>query len=157
MAKKNLADKYVLKIAEMVRRKGTKQGRIPFDKGDLRKSVQVERLGRGVASVGSNLPYARAVHDGRKALMIYPNVKKNPPFGKRTHKNFKKARLKFKIKGKTIFAKSVFQKKRKGQPFLREAVDETKKEGFDFLMPSLKKDVGDELAKQFKKNIKIGF
>jgi len=74
-------DRVVLKIAERLRDKATAHGRIPFESGGLRKSIQVEHIGKGKAVVGSNLVYARTVHDGRPAITIRPNVSKNPPPG----------------------------------------------------------------------------
>jgi hypothetical protein len=159
--------KTALKIAHRLRDKSTEQKRIPFESGDLRKSIQVNRLGVGKASVGSVLPYARAVHDGRRALTIKPNLKYNPPLGKRTlriGKNGpvvskarykKRARLKFKIGGRTIFARSVKQKPRRPQPFIREAAAEMDREGYDWLLPSLEKETTKGLAKKFTGNIKL--
>ena len=164
----------VMKIALKVEDLATEQGRIPFLSGDLRKSITSELIKKGVARVGSPLPYARAVHDGRKALIIRPNVQKNPPFGFRTlSKKFrlkdgkivtktysreeyqKFARLKFKIGGTTVFARQVKQKARKGKPFLREAIDELRREGFDFLLKDLARTYSKDLLKGFKKRIVI--
>ncbi len=149
------ADQIALMIAERVRDKATKQGRIPFDTGDLRKSICTELIGAGMAAVGSNLSYARAVHDGRKALTIRPNVQKNPPLGDRKHRDMKKARLKFHLGGKTVFARQVFQPARVGRPFFQEAIDEVSASGFDFLMPRLIQDLGHEIAKAVVKEIKL--
>lgn len=149
-------DQLVLKVAERLREKATKQGRIPFLTGDLRKSIQAQGIGNGKATVGSNLPYARAVHDGRPAITIRPNVSRNPPLGERKHRDAKRARLKFKIGTRTVFAREVRQKARTGKPFLREAADEMRREGFGFLMADLKKEVGENLAEKIIKSIKIG-
>jgi hypothetical protein len=158
-------DDIVLKIAEKLRERATRQGVVPFKKGGLRKSITVYHLGNGIASVGSNLPYARAVHDGRKALLIRPNLRTNPPLGKRVcqiggksvskTKYRKRARLRFKIGGKFVFARKVFQPAREGRPWLRDAALEMQKEGFSFLVPGLKKKIGEELAKSIVKEIKI--
>ena len=148
-------DRIVLMIAERIREKSTKKNRIPFVSGDLRKSIQVEHIGEGKATVGSNLIYARAVHDGRPAMTIKPNVAKNPPRGNRTHKNKKKARLRFTIGGKIIFAKSVKLPAMRGQPFLRKAVNEMSMEGYQFLLPVLKREVSEEVAEKIVKNIKF--
>ncbi len=75
--------------------------------GELRKSIHVSRSGRG-AVVGTNKVYARAVHEGRKALIIRPRRKRV---------------LRWKSGGKYVFARKVFQKKRSGRPFFRTAVD----------------------------------
>ena len=154
-----ILDKITLQIAEKLREKATKQGRIPFKTGDLRKSIQVfHTLSTPVeseAKVGSNLVYARAVHDGRKAITIYPNVKKNPPRGYRKHKDKKRARLKFTIAGKTIFAKKVHLKATRGQPFLREATEELDREGFGFLKKNALKELSEHVADSLVKKIKV--
>ena len=136
-------DAVVLQIAERLRDKGTEQGRIPFLTGDLRKSVQTERVGHGVASVGSNLSYARAVHDGRPAITIKPK------------KNRKNGKLRFTVGGKTVFAKEVHQKARKGKPFLKEAADEMDSEGYGFLDRYLVPIAEKELIEKVKGNIKL--
>ena len=148
-------DKVVLQIAERLRDAATEQDRIPFQSGDLEKSIQVSHLGKGKASVGSNLVYARAVHDGHPAITIKPNISKNPPRGERTHRNKKRARLKFSIGGKTIYAKSVKLPAMEGQPFLAEAAEEIEKEGFNFLLPFLRKTLSRRLSEQIVKDIKI--
>ena len=114
------------RIGERLRDKVTEQHRIPFDTGDLRKSIYTHSIGVGRAAVGSHLPYARAVHDGRGEVTIEPNIKRNPPLGRRTlvkkirygkgkkkvkrvrmskAKYEKHARLKFTVGGKTFYAK----------------------------------------------------
>lgn len=77
---------------------------VPFRTGELRKSIHVSRLGSGYL-VGTNKVYARAVHEGRKAMIIRP---KN---GKALY-----------WKGAAHPVKKVFQKARKGKPFFRDAV-----------------------------------
>ncbi|SDP76996.1 phage virion morphogenesis protein [Desulforhopalus singaporensis] len=135
-------DKIALTIAERIRDKGTKQGRIPFLTGDLRKSIQTESLGLGQASVGSNLSYARAVHDGRPAMTIRPKKGKY---------------LKFNVGGQDIFVKEVHQPARKGKPFLFEAIAEMENEGYDFLDPILEGQGADFLKEKFKKGIKLNW
>ena len=141
-------DFIVLKIAEKVREIATRQGNVPFLTGDLRKSIIVHHLGAGRATVGSNLPYARPVHDGRKAITIRPNLNKNP------RSDPKKARLKFNIGGKTVFAKEVHQPARKGRPFLKDAVVEVQKSGYDFLRPGLVEEIGEAAFGAFIRAIK---
>ncbi len=148
-------DRIVLLIAERLRDKATEQGRIPFDSGDLRKSIQVEHLGHGIASVGSALVYARAIHDGRPAITIQPNVAKNPPRGDREHRNPKRARLKFQIGGRTVFARQVTQPARKGQPFLREAADEMEREGWGWLVPAQADEIAEAIVWEIAKRIKL--
>ncbi|MCK5641430.1 MAG: hypothetical protein KAJ19_11560, partial [Gammaproteobacteria bacterium] len=121
-------DVVVLQLGERLRALATKKGRIPFLSGDLRKSVQVDLVAKGEATVGSGLSYARAVHDGRPPITIVPNLTKNP------RKNPKRARLKFALSnGQIVFARKVRQPARKGQPFLIEAAREMKQDGYDFL------------------------
>lgn len=162
-------DRVALQIAERLRDKATEQKRIPFITGDLRKSITAQRIGYGRASVGSHLPYARAVHDGRKALTIRPNLKYNPPLGHRklrvkkggrwvtvSKSEYKpRARLKFKIGGRTVFARSVFQQPRRPQPFIREAAAEMNRQGYRWLMPGLMKQTTKGLAKKFVGSIKL--
>jgi len=154
-AKKLDVNEVVLKIGHKVEDLATDQDRIPFRSGDLRKSIQTTLVGKGVATVGSNLPYARAVHDGRPAITIVPNVRKNPPYGYRRHKNPKKAALKFKVGGQTMFRKKVRQGPRKGKPFLREAVEELQKQGYDWLLEDLARKYGKELIKDLPEKIHL--
>lgn len=147
-------DQIALLIAERLRDKATDE--VPVLSGDLKKSLQVEKIGGGKAAVSSVLPYARAVHDGRKAMLIVPNVARNPPLGKRKHRDKRRARLKFKMGGVTVFRKSVWQKERKPNPFLRRAAKKMSDEGYDFLDKILLKQVSKDVLKGIKKNIKIG-
>ncbi|KMW60779.1 hypothetical protein AIOL_000944 [Candidatus Rhodobacter oscarellae] len=118
-----------LKVAEKLREIATRQGNVPFDKGDLRKAHVVEPSGTEDAILAANTPYARAVHDGRPALTIKPKRKKALAWNGGRHP-----------------AKSVKQPARKGNPWLARAVDELEREGLDFLAPELGQDVADELA-----------
>lgn len=125
-----------LRVAERLREIATRQGHIPFRTGDLRKSVIVRPYGPAGAVVGSNLPYARAVHDGRPALVIRPKSGKA---------------LKFTVGGKEVFAKKVFQKARKGVPFLRDAVEEMRREGLSWLAPSIGEDLAARLGEALRR------
>ncbi|WP_416369738.1 hypothetical protein [Tritonibacter mobilis] len=118
-----------LQVAEKLREIATRQGNVPFYKGDLRKAHVVEPSGTEDAILAANTPYARAVHDGRPALTIKPKRKKALAW-----------------KGGRHPAKSVKQPARKGNPWLARAVDELEREGLDFLAPELGQDVADELA-----------
>ncbi|AUQ62342.1 hypothetical protein [Phaeobacter inhibens] len=118
-----------LQVAEKLREIATRQGNVPFDKGDLRKAHVVEPSGTEDAILAANTPYARAVHDGRPALTIKPKRKKALAW-----------------KGGRHPAKSVKQPARKGNPWLARAVDELEREGLDFLAPELGQDVADELT-----------
>ena len=91
-------------------RKTTKRGRTVeggHDKqgGELRRSISVSKL-EGGALVGTNKVYARAVHEGRKAVIIRPRKKRALAWNQ----------------GNSI-AKKVFQPARKGKPFFRDALD----------------------------------
>lgn len=136
MNERQLLDAVVLQVAEKVRERATIQGRIPFLTGDLRKSVQARLAGRGAASVGSNLSYARAVHDGRKAMTIFP-------------RNAKALRW-IGPNGTPIFAKSVRQPARKGKPFLREGLEDVQAGGFGFLDPLLNRHVSAQVREKIK-------
>ncbi len=123
--------KYALMIAERLRDHATRQGNVPFDKGDLRKSHVVEPHGRDGAILSANTPYARAVHDGRPAITIKPKRKKA-------------------LKFKGGFAKSAKQPARKGNPWLARAVADLEREGAGFLAHELGKEVADELTRALK-------
>ena len=147
------ANKIVLLIGERIRDKAADN--IPYRSGDARKSLDVNLVGEGIASVGGNLVYLRALHDGRPAITIKPNISINPPKGNRKHQDPKRARLKFQIGSKTVFAKQVKQPARKGNPFLRNAAEDVQREGFDFLDSYLSQVVEKDVLKQIKGNIKI--
>jgi phage gpG-like protein len=159
----DISTQIALQIAEKVRAEATKTGQIPFRTGDLRKSIQANIEGVGAASVGSNLPYARAVHDGRGPLTIRPNIQKNPPRGERKkyhskswyQQNPERARLRFVIGGRIIYAREVHQPARKGQPFLTHAINRVKKGGFDFLNDLLTRHYAPKVVHQIKKNIEV--
>jgi hypothetical protein len=140
-------DRLVLLLAERVREIATRQENIPFLTGDLRKSVVVHFMGNGKAAVGSNLPYARAVHDGRPAIVIRPNLSKNP-------RDAKKARLKFSIGGKTVYAKEVRQPARKGKPFLANAIKEMQRDGYPWLREELRREMLEEQIEDVLKGIR---
>ncbi len=118
-----------LQVAEKLREIATRQGNVPFDKGDLRKSHVVEPSGTENAILSANTPYARAVHDGRPAQTIKPKRKKALIW-----------------KGARNPVKAVKQPARKGNPWLIRAVDELEREGLGFLAPEVGQDVADELT-----------
>lgn len=118
-----------LQVAEKLREIATRQGNVPFDKGDLRKAHVVEPHGADDAILAANTPYARAAHDGRPALTIKPKRKKALAW-----------------KGGRHPAKSVKQPAREGNPWLARAVEDLEREGLDFLAPELGQDVADELT-----------
>lgn len=118
-----------LQIAEKLREIATRQGNVPFDRGDLRKSHVVEPHGTEGAILSANTPYARAVHDGRPAITIKPKRKKALAW-----------------KGGRHPAKSVKQPARKGNPWLMRAIEELEQEGLDFLAPEVGQEVADDLT-----------
>jgi len=138
--KHDLINKIALQIAERIREKATKQGRIPFLSGDLRKSLvarkAIQKEGPGETTITSPLVYARAVHDGRPRIKIKPKKKPYLVFmGKDGH---------------LIRKKEVIQPARKGKPFIQEAINEMNVEGFDFLNPTIEENldaqIGDALT-----------
>lgn len=122
-----------LLVAEKLREIATRQGIVPFDTGDLRKSHVVLPLGSDSAVVGSNLPYARAVHDGRPQTIIRPRRAKALFFPGLDHP-----------------VKQVRQPARHGNPWLRRSVDRLKLEGLDFLSP----EIGDSAVKALEAAIR---
>ena len=110
--------KVALRIAHRIRAIAIREKLVPVGKpdpdsgkrtgGELRKSIHVSSVPGG-AMVGTNKVYARAVHEGRQALIIRPRRRKA---------------LRWKGgDGKYLFAKKVFQPARKGKPFFRSAAD----------------------------------
>ncbi len=132
---KKFSDRIALLIAEKVRDIATRQGNVPFLKGDLRKSLVVHLVGLGKALLTSNLPYARAVHDGRPQVTIRPKRKKALFW-----------------KGAKRPVKKVVQPARDGKPFILEAIDELQEEGFGFLDGEVDEMVIKKLEKSFRNN-----
>jgi hypothetical protein len=66
----------VAALAEHLREIATRQHNAPFRTGQLRKSIISAVLSDTEATVGTNLIYARAVHDGRPPMVIKPARKK---------------------------------------------------------------------------------
>ena len=118
-----------LKIAEKIREIATRQGNVPFDKGDLRKAHVVEPIGETDAQVSVNTPYARAVHDGRPAITIKPKRRKAIVWAGADHP-----------------VKSVKQPAREGNPWLAKAVEEMEREGLGFLAPEIGEEAAEELT-----------
>lgn len=91
-------------------RKTTKRGRtvsggVDKQGGELRRSVTCTRFAGG-AIVGTNKVYARAVHEGRKGMIIRPRRKKALAWG-----------------GGNSVVRKVFQPAREGTPFFRTAIN----------------------------------
>lgn len=100
-SKKDCMQRVVLLVEAQARREA------PVRKGTLRRSItsRVERGGdRGI--VGTNLVYARRVHEGSGEVIIVPKRKKALFW-----------------KGARHPVKMVKQKPRRGNPFFRRAVD----------------------------------
>lgn len=127
--------KISLQVAEKLREIATRQGRVPFDKGDLRKAHVVEPYGAQGAKLAAKTPYARAVHDGRPKLIIKPRK------GKALY-----------WKGAAHPVKRVVQPARRGRPWLRESVEDLRREGLDFLKPTLGPMAVRELEQQLRRS-----
>lgn len=109
------------RVFRVVRRTETRSAvTCPVDTGNLRAGRRSGVTDRGLQVVGHvTYPavYALAVHEGRRALTIRPTR----PGG----------RLKFKVGGRTVFAREVHQPARAGRPWLRQALQEVApQEGF---------------------------
>jgi hypothetical protein len=116
-----------LKVAEKLREIATRQGNVPFKKGDLRKAHVVEPFGTDAAIIAVNTPYARAVHDGRHKVKIKLRRKKG----------------KFSKKGRR---ETITQPAREGNPWLVRAIEELEQEGIGFLADDIGQDVADDLT-----------
>lgn len=128
-----------LLTAEKLREIATRQGVVPFDKGDLRKSHVVQPVGPDGARLGTNMPYARAVHDGRPALTIRPKTAKALFFPGLAHP-----------------VKAVQQKARAGKPWLKTSINILAREGLSFLVPVVGPEVVDHLVRALSKhNLKV--
>lgn len=82
----------------------------PVLSGHLRRSIHSEVTAHGAsisAEIGSNVPYAKAIEEGRPELTILPKTG---------------TYLVFEIDGETIFAKKVVQPAREAKPYLKPAV-----------------------------------
>lgn len=91
-------------------RKTTKRGRtvsggVDKQGGELRRSITCTRFAGG-AIVGTNKVYARAVHEGRKGMIIRPRRKKALAWN-----------------GGNSVVRKVFQPARDGTPFFRKAIN----------------------------------
>ena len=127
-----------LLIAEKLREIATRQGVVPFKTGWLRKAHVVQPYGDG-AVLSVNLPYARAVHDGRPAITIYPRKGKALAFPAPAGWRGKVGK-----NGKVVL-RSVRQPARKGRPWLRDSIQVLHQEGYEFLAPYTSARVIDEV------------
>lgn len=89
------------RILALVERNTKKEA--PSRSGRLRRSINGRLLSDTQGVVGTNVIYARRVHDGSKAITITPRNKKF---------------LRFVVGGRVIFAKQVTQPARTGNAFL---------------------------------------
>lgn len=135
-----------LQVAEKLREIATRQGNVPLDKGDLRKSHVVQPWGGDGAILSANTPYARAVHDGRPALTIKPKRK-----GGLFWKASKGGAGKPSRKGAAHPMREVHQPARQGNPWLARAVATLESEGLDFLAPQIGQAVADGLTAALRK------
>lgn len=72
-----VADRRLMQLlAEHLREIATRQGNVPRRTGNLYKSIVARVLTDAEAVVGTNVVYARAVHDGRPPMVIRPAKKK---------------------------------------------------------------------------------
>lgn len=133
MAKPINLQALALKIAEKLREIATRQGNVPFDKGDLRKAHVVEPHGNDGAVLNANTPYARAVHDGRPRMVLGPKRKRALAWQGAAHP-----------------VKKVTQPARKGNPWLARAITELEQEGLDFLGP----DIGEAASQQLSEALR---
>ena len=124
-----------LQVAEKLREIATRQGNVPFDRGDLRKSHVVQPHGDDGAILSANTPYARAVHDGRPAITIKPKRGKALSW-----------------KGAEHPVRAVHQPARAGNPWLMRAVEDLEREGLDFLAPQIGQDVADDLTAALRRH-----
>ena len=138
-----------LKLVEIA----TREENIPFYRGDLRKSI-LYVLKDNVVEVGTNIIYAKAVHDGLPARFIRPKRAKVlvwwvDPQKRRSVSSIpqRKALIKAKKSGPNTVSKKVRQKARKANPFLIRTLTTFEQEGLDFLKPVIKKYVVAQLLR----------
>ena len=156
---KKIAQQTGLKVIEVT----TRQDNIPFYRGDLRKSVvnhsfRITESGTDVlVTVGTNIPYGRAVHDGRRAVVIRPRRAKilcwwtNPeksrslipfPHGRAFNDAVKTGQIRV--------SRRVYQPARPANPFFIRAVGMLQHEGFGFLSPILKQHTATEIEEMVR-------
>ncbi len=137
-----------LRIGEKLREIATRQGTVPFCTGDLRKSHIVTVKGDGAnykIIVGTNLKYARAIHDGAPSIVIRPKKAGGKLFfwlekdGCRRKPIPRGKALSAAIAdGKIAVAKQVTLPTRTARPWLRDSVTTLQSEGYEFLGTGVK-------------------
>ena len=110
---------------------------VPVRTGELRQSIHVSRMGHAHYAVGTNKIYARAVHDGRPAIIIRPRRKKALYW-----------------KGARHPVKKVHQPPRRPNPFLRKAADLFLK-NVDEELHRLAPELPDVVVKEIAKGLKV--
>ena len=131
-----------LTIAEKLREIATRQGHVPFLSGDLRKSHRVSAYGRHGAILSADTPYARAVHDGRPAIIIRPRSERRPKrvtvtrVSRRTGQPYTYTTTVHPAlywRGAAHPVKEVRQPARRGRPWLTQSINTLQVEGLRFL------------------------
>ncbi len=133
----SLSRQIVALLAEYLRDLATDQGRIPFKTGQLRKSITSQVLSDTEAVVGTNLYYARYVHDGTG---LYGPLKRRirPKTRKALH-----------WRGAAHPVKSV--RGMRPRPFLAQAVEEMARRP---LPPLIRQTVGEDIASEIEAQLR---
>lgn len=121
-----------LQIAEKLREIATRQGRVPFKTGWLRKGHRVEPAGVDGARLTADTPYARALHDGRPALTIRPRQGRALMWPGAAHP-----------------VAVVHQPARSGRPWIRQSIEDLDREGLDWLAAR----VGEDTVRRLEREI----
>lgn len=92
------------------------KNKVPVDKGNLKRSIESKKKGKGEYEVGSDLPYAAAIEYGTKRRTIRAKTKKVLAA--------KGGSTKFKVnsRGYTVFGREVQHPGTRAQPFMDPAV-----------------------------------
>lgn len=95
----------VQRIVLLVERNTKKEA--PVKKGRLRRSINGRMLSDTQGAVGTNLVYAKRIHEGSKEIKVVPRNRKA---------------LRFMVGDRVVFAKRVTQPARTGNPFLERGL-----------------------------------
>ncbi|WP_124219505.1 HK97 gp10 family phage protein [Tibeticola sediminis] len=121
-------------LAEHLREIAQRQGNIPWRTGNLYKSIIARVISDSEATVGTNVLYARAVHDGRPPMVIKPARKKALYW-----------------KGAAHPVKAVKHPGIKPNPYLARAAERFTREP---LPPDIRAYVGEEMARALEAHFK---
>lgn len=132
-----LTRQVLAQLAEYLRDLATDQGRIPFKTGQLRKSITSQVLSDTEAVVGTNLYYARWVHDGTGL------------YGPMRRKIVPKKKKALHWPGAAHPVKSI--KGMKARPFLAQAAEELTRRP---LPPLIRNTVGEEIAREIEQQLR---